>query len=243
MNNYKEKIAMKFSVDQLDRIIITLLNNGHNKKFASNVRRLFNMLTTVGSGGDGKDVRVYLIKQISDIVTTRGLADKQSILDFIDTDGKYYNDCVDLLNGLFEEEIPDNEVVMLDKLISNQLKYGAIVERTNALSDKLMNIQSESYDDLGEAVADLEKYLDTMNRDIKTARESIENSRSDMSLSSDGFVNVLDGLIRKERNPATKVKTGIQYMNNMLNGGFEKGRLYCAMGVAKGWKSTVRHLK
>ena len=229
MSNYKQKIAMKFSADQLDRIIITLLNNGHNKKFASNVRRLFNMLNTMGTGGDGKEVRVYLIKQIADIITTQGLAEKKAILDFIDMDGKYYNDCVDLLNNLFEEIVPDNEVIMLDKLISNQLKYGAIVERTNELSDKLMNIQSESYDDLGDAVGDLERYLDVINRDIKSARESIENSRSDMSLSSDGFVNVLDGLIKKERNPATKVKTGIQYMNNMLNGGFEKGRLYCAM--------------
>lgn len=234
MNKYKEKISMKFSVDQLDRIIITLLNNGHNKKFASNVKRLFSMISSVNATGDGKEVRIYLIKQIVDIITAKGLFEKHSILDFIDTDGRYYGDCVTLLNDLWEEEIPDSEVAMLDKMISNQLKYGAIVENTTKLSDMLLNLQSESYDDLGNAVKELETCLEGVNRDIKSARESIEDSKSDMSLSSSGFVNVLDGLIKKERNPATKVKTGIQYMNNMLNGGFEKGRLYCAMGVAKG---------
>ena len=41
--NYKEKILMKFNTTQLDKIIIALLNNSFNKKFANNVQRLFSM--------------------------------------------------------------------------------------------------------------------------------------------------------------------------------------------------------
>ena len=48
--------------------------------------------------------------------------------------------------------------------------------------------------------------------------ESLENAKKDMNLSNSAFVNYLGNLITKERNPASKVKTGIQYLNAMFNG-------------------------
>jgi len=121
----------------------------------------------------------------------------------------------------------------LDKTISNQLRYSAIIERADVLNDMLVNLKAENYDDLETAVLGLEEEFTKVTKDIKSARESIENSKHDMSLSSNGFINTLGELIKEERNPSMKVKTGIQYLNSMLNGGFEKGRLYCALGVAK----------
>ena len=140
-------------------------------------------------------------------------------------------------------EISDTELNMLDKLISNQLRYSAIIENSTQLSDMLINIQNENYDSLEDALVEFEGKVDNISNDIKSARESIEDAKKDLNLASSGFVTFLDGVIKKERNPATKIRTGIQYMNTMLNGGFERGRLYCALGVAKGWKSLARHLK
>lgn len=184
-----------------------------------------------------REVRVYLIKQIADIIITNNVESKEAILSFLDTDGKFYSECIDILNELTEENVPENEIALLDKTISNQLKYSTIVENSNKLSDMLVNIQNENYDNLEDAIGSLEVEIDTVNRDIKSARESLQDSKHDIDLSSNGFISVLDGIIQKDRNPSSKIKTGIQYLNTMLNGGFEKGRLYCALGVAKGWKS------
>lgn len=181
-----------------------------------------------------REVRVYLIKQIADIIITNNVESKEAILSFLDTDGKFYSECIDILNELTEENVPDNEIALLDKTISNQLKYSTIVENSNKLSDMLVNIQNENYDNLEDAIGSLETEIDTVNRDIKSARESLQDSKHDIDLSSNGFISVLDGIIQKDRNPSSKIKTGIQYLNTMLNGGFEKGRLYCALGVAKG---------
>ena len=82
----------------------------------------------------------------------------------------------------------------------------------------LVNLKAENYDDLGDMMTQLESTIDTMNRNIKDARESLENAKKDMSLSNSAFVNYLGNLITKERNPASKVKTGIQYLNTMFNG-------------------------
>lgn len=217
--NYKDKITMKFNIAQLDRIIVALITNGFNKKFASNVSRLFAMFNPSLYKTDyEKELRVYLIKEITEIILNNNIEDKEGILAYLDTDGKYYNDSVELLNNLYDAEIPENELSLLDKTISNQIKYGVIVEQSDGLSDMLVNLKAENYDDLGDMMTQLENTIDTMNRNIKDARESLENAKKDMSLSNSAFVNYLGNLITKERNPASKVKTGIQYLNAMFNG-------------------------
>ena len=217
--NYKDKITMKFNIAQLDRIIVALITNGFNKKFASNVSRLFAMFNPSLYKTDyEKELRVYLIKEITEIILNNNIEDKEGILAYLDTDGKYYNDSVELLNNLYDAEIPENELSLLDKTISNQIKYGVIVEQSDDLSDMLVNLKAENYDDLGDMMTQLESTIDTMNRNIKDARESLENAKKDMSLSNSAFVNYLGNLITKERNPANKVKTGIQYLNTMFNG-------------------------
>ena len=178
-----------------------------------------------------------MINEIVSIILKNNIEDKEAILSFVNTEGKYENELIELLDSIFEEELSDSELMLLDKTISDQLRYSAIMERTDLLSDKLMNLKAENYDSLDGIIGELEEEFDGINKDIKSARESIENAKKDMSLSSNGFVTILDGLIQKERNPASKVKSGIQYLNAMLNGGYEKGRLYCACGPAKGWKS------
>ena len=234
-NNYKDKITMKFNVSQLERIIIALINNGFNKKFANNVKRLFDLFNpSLYNMEHEKTVRVHLIKEIVNIILKNNIESAEAILSFIDADGKYANEIIEVLNTVYEEELTESELNLLDKTIADQLRYSAIMEKAEGLSDKLTNLQAENYDSLENMIKELEEDFDVINKDIKSARESLENAKKDMSLSSSGFVNVLDGLIQKERNPASKVKSGLQYLNVMINGGFEKGRLYCACGPAKG---------
>lgn len=161
-----------------------------------------------------------MIKEITRIIIDNNIESKDSILTFLDVDGKHYDASVEVLNELYEQEIPENELNMLDRTVSNQLKYSAIVEKSDKLSDMLTNIRAENYEDLESAVCELGQEIETLNRDIKGARESIENSKHDLSMSSSGFVNALGNLIEAERNPSSKVKTGLQYLNTMLNGRF-----------------------
>lgn len=231
MNNYKDRIAMKFNVSQLDKIIIALLNNAFNKKFASNVKRLFGLFKSDSFKNDyEKEYRTHLIKLIVEIITKNNIDNREALLNYLEFDGKYYNDCTELLNNLYEMEISDAEMNMLDKLISNQLRYSAIIEKSTNLSDMLINIQNENYDNLEDALSEFEETLDGVSNDIKSARESIEDAKKDLNLASNGFVTFLDGVIKKERNPATKIQTGIQYLNTMLNGRFRTFEVILCIG-------------
>lgn len=232
------RILTKFTVANLDRIIIALLTNCSNKKFVSNVSRLFGDLRLdLFKAEYDKEVRVYLITQLTNCILDKGLTTSEKILSYLDIDGKYYEDAVPILNGLFNEELPDNELQLLDHLVSNLLKYSSIYEKSEELSSQLLSFQANDFVDIESAVEDIEASIESLNKNMKEARESIENAKYDLSLSNSGFISTLKDIITEKKNPSNKVKTGIQYLNTMLNGGYEKGRLYVACGMAKGFKS------
>lgn len=236
-----ERLNMKYSVLQLDRIILALLDNSFNRKFVSNVNRLFNSFYASSVKSDfNKETRVYLIKQICDIIIDNKINGRENILSYIITDGKYAESSKEVLSVIVEEEtIDENEVAILDKSISYQLKYSYIENRADNIIGMLNTLKAETYEDLNDQIQKIELAVEGMNRELKSSRESIEDAKKDLSLSSSGFIGVLGNIIQKERNPSARVKTGLQFMNNMLNGGFERQRVYCALGVAKGWKSRV----
>jgi hypothetical protein len=235
MKNFKEKITMKFNVSQLERTIVALLNNGYNKKFAANVLRLFNLFIEDSYRNDyEKEVRVYLVKKIANVITQKDIVLKDSILSFLDITGRFEEQATEILNNLFELVIEDSELQMLDKLISQQLRFSIIGEDSQNLTDMLTNLQSDNYEDFESFIDIFHTSVDTLNRDLRSARESIEDSKQDISLGSDSFVNLLGNIIKADRNPSAKIKTGIRAINEIFNGGYEKGRVYLALGLAKG---------
>jgi hypothetical protein len=238
MKNFKEKITMRFNVSQLERTIVALLNNGYNKKFAANVIRLFNMFIEDSYKNDfEKEIRVYLVKKIAMVITEHDITNKDSILSFIDVSGKYEDQATEILNNTFEFTIDDSELQMLDKMISQQLRFSIIGQDSVSLMDMLTNMQTENYEDFETFMSGFHESVDGLNRNLRSARESIEDSKSDISLGSDSFVNLLGNIIKADRNPSAKIKTGIRAINEIFNGGYEKGRVYLALGLAKGWKS------
>jgi len=238
MKNFKEKITMRFNVSQLERTIVALLNFGYNKKFAGNIIRLFNMFIEDSYKNDfEKEIRVYLVKKIAMVITEKDITNKDSILSFLDLNGKYETEATNILNNLFEMAIDDNELQLLDKLISQQLKFSIIGNDSTALSDLLTNLQTENYDDFEAFIEQFHGSIDELNRNLRSARESIDDAKLDISLGSDNFLNLLGKIIKEDRNPSVKIKSGIRAINDSFNGGYEKGRVYLALGLAKGWKS------
>ena len=221
------KIAMKFNTFQLENICIAVLNNANNKKFVGNVKSLFDLFTPESYNNDSeKEIRVYLVKKILDLILKENISDKDSILNLIDLDGRFVNECTDLLNNLSGLTIGESEMVSLDKKISSQLRYNALDKSTNTLLDQLSAFQTENYDDLDEHIQAISNTIDVVNKQMRDAKESIEDSKKNISLSDSAFGGVLSNLIQKERNPSTKIKTGVQFLNTMLNGGWEKGQQY-----------------
>lgn len=186
-----------------------------------------------------KQVRVYLIKTIANVIIEKRISDKDSILSYIDIDGKFYNDGTEILNDLLDQELTDSETLALDTYISNQLQFGILDKEVDRLMDFATNFKSENYENLPDFLNDFRQTLDSLNKDMRESSESIEDAKKDVSFSSTSLANTIGTMITKKRNPSEKVVTGIKALNSMFNGGFEKGRTYFFLAPSKGGKSTA----
>ena len=120
-----DKIPLRFSVAELDLLIVTLLNNILNKNFYANVVKYINILD--GSSyinDDDKAARIVLIENITSTVISQNIESKQILLNTIDLSGKYRDKEIEILNSLYQMTSSEKEANRIDT--TSQKWYGGI---------------------------------------------------------------------------------------------------------------------
>lgn len=232
--------VLNFSKDQLELIIIGMYCAVDNKKFIGNVRKLFNSFNEDSYATDEeRKIRVYIIKTLADSIITMNINDRNDINKLVTFNGYYSEVSNDLISALSNKVLTDQYMFTVDKLVSNKLKSIIVESQGQALIQKYNTFVSRTYPDsqFDVILSDLEQTVDNVSKSFKAVKESMNENRHTISSHDGNFMNLLDKMIKYETNPSSKIKTGIKLFNNMLNGGFENGRVYCALGTPKGWKS------
>lgn len=236
----EERIELKFNIPMLERVIIAVLTNVANKKFIKNVDELFNHITLESYATDfEKEVRVYLIRKMGNLILSKNLTTKEEILSELNIDGRYYEECTELLNRLHDAYLSPTDLDVVDSMISSELKYGVIEKRTDDLIDVINTIKAEAYEDFDEEMDKVGNLVHELSLKFRDVKESINETRFDINLSDELLLTKIQELIDDENNPSHKIQTGIKAFNELLGGGFEAERLYCLMAVAKGFKSGL----
>lgn len=246
MNNRKrgiiQKQPMKFNITQLDKIIILLLMGKHpliNKKLLHNIWLLFESFEPGSYTENEKHLRVTLIKKLIHKCYNEGIQDKEALLSFININGVYKERIEQLLGYLKEQSLTDEEILALDTMIADELAYGFIDNHYNVLINMLNDYKTENYEDFTQWIDEFNEIIGELNYKIKTRKATTIDSKNDVELNGNSIITSLSQLISRKKNPALKIRTGIKALNDMLNGGFEPGRLYLALGVAKSFKSGL----
>jgi hypothetical protein len=234
----ENKTEMRFNVGQLERIIVALLTDDSyivNNKFVNNVYELFNSFKENSYINKyDNEVRVALIKTICDKRINDKLTDRASLITYLQTDGYYGEDFKELLDKLYTHSLDENELEYINTMISTNLLYGFIGEAAPEIMSLISEYEREDYKDINEFLNRFEEKISDMSYNIKVRKASSEDSKYDVSLSGDSFDGVIGKLIEREKNPALRIRTGLKLMNDMLGGGFEPGRFYVTLGLAKG---------
>jgi len=241
MRTSEERINLRFNSAMLDRTIIALLENTDNKRLVSNINRLFKSFNPASYKSDyEKEYRVFLINQITNLILNKNLDTKEAVLSNLQLDGKYSADCTELMNVIFNAQLSAAELTSVDEAVSQQLKYASLEKSSDDIIEIINNIKAEAYDNLDDEMAKLYEVLNKTTNNIRDARETIEENKYDISLGDmDTVLSIQQELINEEANPSAKIKTGIKHLNMMLDGGWEHGRCYLALGMAKGFKSGL----
>lgn len=238
---YKEfsNTKMDLSTAQCDLIIRASLNNARNKKFISNVRKLFTSFNEETYKTDiEKEYRVFLLKNLSKTIIENNLDDKDIIIATTQLDGKFAESCNNLIEQLRFAPINDKEIIAADELVSRKLKFSAINNIGEPLINSIEKIRDSNFEDFDKEIQRCEDLTYQFSKTLADVRDSTLQKRNTISFDNTmELLSDLDTLIKDSLNATKKVKTGISCLNLLLNGGFEAGRCYCVLGVAKGWKS------
>lgn len=233
---------LNFRTEELNLIISMLFNRANNKKFVTNVRTLFDCFSedTIKSDYD-IEVRVFLIKKLCELILVNNLNKNTEILQLLDISGPYFDQVYPLITDLAILDITDQIAYSCDKLISNKLKSVLIETAGSELVSYYTRFASNTYNEEGidyeEALQRVEYATDNLSRSFKRVRETMEESKN-KSISCDGNIKQrLSNILNKEKDDTYRIKTGLKQLNDMLGGGWERGRVYCALGPEKGWKS------
>lgn len=231
---------LRFSIYEMDRIIVAILNNVTNIRFIKNILDLFTSFTQDSYNNDEvKTIRVYLITKLVKTILENNIQSKEVLLNTVSIDGRYAEEQINVLNALFDMPINDKESEVLDKKISELLQFAVIDVESDKLISTINNIKSENYDDLGLELDSVEEQLSALQKSLKDKRTAINETNNKVSFSGAGFLSKLNKVIEREKNPSATIRTGIKLFNEILAGGFKAGRVYCCMAPMKNFKSGL----
>ena len=147
---------------------------------------------------------------------------------------KKYEDIEDEVIGDIEDiKLNLSDIKSVNSMVSDKLTYNFYFKHKEILYqlfDRMEQGEYESYKDISK---ELKKQLSSLLSEIQKV-ETMESNQSFFSLSEGIFESMVTRAVKKAQAPSTYLKTKIQYLNRMLNNGFESGRVYMFLGLTGG---------
>ena len=238
-------LPVHFSLEILDifcSYVIDMDNDAITHSALENAKIMFEILDKRSyMNNDSLKARLQYIELVLDARIRLNL-DKKSLI----TQHVLMN-CDSSLKEIIEDEVikgPSKIQLKTDiaKYINN-LVYENLSEGYSILyNQKLMDLfdkkENGYFRTLTEYTNEFKKILNEMNINIRNI-ERYKRDGKGFDLSEKTILREAKKIYRVLTKPSNKLKTGIQALNKMLNGGFEAGRSYIFMGLTGVGKSIV----
>ena len=237
--NYDELVPIKFSIDTLDIIIAFIFSDSKfiSRANLSNIQKLFDKI----------DKRIYesdfqLIGRFSFI--RRAL--KLKLNKFIDNSKLLAEACrtekyaeVDdiIISELDRFNLSFSEIKYVNSMIADKLNYSYIFKYKDELIKILRRVDDVEYENFKDITENLKLEIVRMLTDIRKIEQD-DDSTEKFSLTDGLFDRMVEKTVNRLKQKSTVLKTGIQELNNMFNGGLEGKRVYTIAGLTGGGKST-----
>lgn len=157
---------------------------------------------------------------------------KKNIKDFFNT----YNLPISL------EDLSDDDVLFLSNYVLERIKYIHIFKNAPKLKNVLNELDYTDQENISVSKINnkVEEVINTLYVDMNKAKTISKAADMDFSLGDElSALNAFKNTIDELNKPNNHLNSGIKYLNNMLDGGFENGRLYLFFGLPKSFKSAL----
>ena len=225
-----------------------------------NKRNLEKFMNTIDVDGTYEDVDIHskyyflylkeLIKVMNDkSVQDIGTLESHFINNFADTviPRSILIEALEVTNNFIVDEdefdFNENEVIAMNRYIEDKLKFGFLYKVADGIKDIFQRVEL-GREQTSILNSEAEKVISGLYRDMKRVRtdNAMEFNNIDFS-DPKSAVSVIERQVSILRSPSNKLSTGTRHLNQMINGGFEGGRVYIFFGTPKSFKSgTILNL-
>lgn len=232
-----ERIAFTLDTKALNLICSFVVSENLNikKSHLLQLRKLVNQIDIDKSYKDQERIdRMRFIIRGLEAKLDYGYSDQYIVLKHIN--GGLVNSPLIPMESI--RELNNAEVGWINNMVSEALKTSFMENETDDLYNLLAEYKSSNVFDKPKLVAKIEEAITTLQQKFRSAR--VQDSKEDyFSLKDDIFKEKLKETYDALKSPANKLITGMQGMNEMLGGGFERGRLYLYLGLPGEGKSSL----
>jgi replicative DNA helicase len=237
INPSNKKLDINFDLMSLNLLCTYVLSENRNIRRGQliNVRNLFEMLDMDLYINDTERMkRVEFIKRGLEGRLTYNLRYTEMIFKYING-GIIDSDVMDINNFA---SLSNSELDWINETVSESLKYSYIYNDVDLMMDICTRFKAAEYRYRGEIVREFEALVKTMS--TKFRRSRVEAATEVMfSLREGIFEDCVKDTHEQLTNPANKLKSGMQGLNELLAGGFESGRTYMFFGLQGEGKSMT----
>lgn len=150
-----------------------------------------------------------------------------------------------VMNEAKDNPVIESDIIFINEYVQRKLTYFYLYENKDDLRGALDVLENDSATE--EEVNDIfEKIVVKLYKDIQTSKAVKKDSATDFCLggTDDNFKNKNLATMTKKtiddlNKPSNHIKSGVQQLNKMLEGGFENGRAYLVYAPPKSWKSGL----
>lgn len=164
----------------------------------------------------------------------KGLYDRDIIL----SDINRYMDITSLVNDTtLLREISNDEVYYVEGTIANSLNMIAIDSSLDILQESIDSYRTSDFRQKNTMLNSLKESINNMQSQFR--RNDVSQDTSDTLFRLSDMENDVPDIHRYVRSPSFKLVTGMQGMNAMLGGGFQKEKVYAFFAASGGGKTTT----
>lgn len=239
-NTEESKYPIKFDITMLNAMIgyIYKETNQVTKKALLNMSRLFNKVDDdLYSANSKMYARLLFIRKSLDGILNGGIVNRGLLLSY----AKKVNEDPDT------EEIIENierythlnyeEIQFISKSVEDRLKFMNIYAFKDKIFETVEKLDRGDYDtleEINEELVDICKQVVSNHRKLKLLEDT-----DSFSLDQDTFEDTVSKIIKRITEDKYILRTGIQYQNEILGGGYHGGRLYTYMALPANFKSGI----
>lgn len=232
----KDKIRLSLDLSALNMFCSYILSENRNIKRSQliNMRNLFEVIDLSEYTDNEKAKRIAFIKKGLDARLVHGLTSTEMII-------KHINGCIfdeAFMNPDVFPPMSNTELEWINGTVAKSLDYAFLYSNVDKIIEAALKFKGSEYNTKDEAVSELKRIISDTNAEFRR-HESRAISDERFSLMPEPFENTIRDTHEALSNPSNKLRTMMQGMNEMLNGGFEGQRVYFYFGLPGEGKSTT----